>query len=198
MRPSDAALVVATLPSATLCVTRSGRTRRPSAAWKVGGWPVGLSVIALSLVTALVATPSFAASNKVRIGNVSDVSFGTIANLGVDAVAAQSICLYSDTATNGYNITASGTGPAGAFALTSGTASLPYDVQWSSSAAQSTGTQLTANVPLTGQVSSATQQSCTNGPASSASLIVVLRSAALSSAAAGTYSGTLTLLVGPE
>ena len=133
-----------------------------------------------------------------RIGNLTDVSFGTIANLNVDAVASQSVCLFSGSATNGYNVTASGTGPAGAFTLSSGTASLPYDVQWSSSAAQTAGTQLTANVPLTGQVSAATHQTCNNGPATSASLIVVLRSAALSSAVAGTYSGTLTLLVGPE
>lgn len=183
--------VVATPDSATLCLARSEPDSRAS--------PLRLSAIAIALsLVSVVAGPSFAASNKVRIGNVNDVSFGTIANLGVDAVVSQSVCLYSDTNTRGYNVTASGTGPAGAFALSSGTASLPYDVQWSSSAAQPAGTQLTANVPLTGQVSAAVQQTCTSGPASSASLIVVLRSAALSSASAGTYSGTLTLLVGPE
>ena len=149
-------------------------------------------------VLAVIAAPAHAASNKVRITNLSDVSFGTIANLGVDSVVSQSVCLYADTATNGYNVTASGTGPGGAFSLASGSASLPYDVQWSSSAAQSSGTQMTANVPLTGQVSSASQQTCASGPATSASLIVVLRSAALLTAAAGTYSGTLTLVVGPE
>ena len=53
-------------------------------------------------------------------------------------------------------------------------------------------------VPLTGQISSATQQTCNNGPANSASLVVIVRSAALSSAAAGSYSGTLTLVIGPE
>jgi hypothetical protein len=53
-------------------------------------------------------------------------------------------------------------------------------------------------VPLTGQVSSATQQTCTNGPATSASLVVILRSAALAGATAGTYTGTVTLVVGPE
>lgn len=183
--------VVATPDSATLCLARSEPDSRAS--------PLRLSAIAIALsLVIVVAAPSFAASNKVRIGNLNDVSFGTIANLGVDAVVSQSVCLYSDTNTRGYNVTASGTGPAGAFALSSGTASLPYDVQWSSSAAQPAGTQLTANVPLTGQVSAAVQQTCTSGPASSASLIVVLRSAALSSASAGTYSGTLTLLVGPE
>lgn len=190
---------VATPVPVGLCLARrerEGRSRhvsRPCASSR----RISTITIALSLA-AVAAEPALAASNKVRIGNLGDVSFGMIANLDVDAVVSQSVCLYADTATNGYTLTASGTGPAGAFALSSGTASLPYDVQWSSSAAQSAGVQLTANVPLTGQVSAASQQTCSNGPATSASLVVVLRSAALSSAAAGTYNGTLTLLVGPE
>jgi hypothetical protein len=113
-------------------------------------------------------------------------------------VRSESICLFADTATNGYNVTAAGTGPGGAFQLASGTSSMAFEVQWSSSAGQASGVQLTPNVPLTGQVSGATQQTCGNGPATTASLIVLLRSTALSSAAAGTYSGTLTLVVGPE
>lgn len=144
------------------------------------------------------AAPSIAASNKVRVTALSDVSFGTVPNLSIDAIANQSVCVFADTATNGYNVTAFGAGPGGSFVLSSGSATLDYDVQWSSNPGQSTGTALSASVPLTGQVSTATQQSCSSGPASSASLIVVLRSAALSSAAAGTYSGNLTLVIGPE
>jgi spore coat protein U-like protein len=143
-------------------------------------------------------SPAIAVSNKVRITQLSDVAFGTIANLSVNAISSESICVYADTATNGYNVTASGTGPGGAFQLSSGSSSLPYNVQWSSTPSQSSGTQLTPNVALHGQTSNATQQSCGNGPATSASLIVVLPSAALSSATAGTYSGTLTLVVGAE
>jgi hypothetical protein len=146
----------------------------------------------------LASGPAHSASNKVRISNLSDVAFGTVANLGVDALRSQNVCLYADTATNGYNVTAAGTGPGGAFQLSSGPAAMSYEVQWSSSSGQSSGAQLTPNVPLTGQVSAATHQTCSNGPATSASLIVLLRSTALSSATAGTYNGTLTLVVGPE
>jgi hypothetical protein len=95
-------------------------------------------------------------------------------------------------------VTAIGTGPGGSFELSSGSLSLPFEVQWSSSAGQSSGAQVSPNVPLTGQVTTATQQTCSSGPATSASLIVVLRSSALSSAMAGTYNGSITLLVGPE
>jgi hypothetical protein len=155
--------------------------------------------MALALVAGLPgSSPAAAASNKVRITSLNDVAFGTLANLGVDAVRSQSVCLYADTSTNGYTITATGTGPAGTFKLTSGLFAMPYEVEWSSSAGQSTGVQLTPNVPLTGQASPATHQTCNNGPATTASLILMLRSSALSSAQAGTYNGTLTLIVGPE
>ena len=156
------------------------------------------ALFALSLFPLLLASPSNAVSNHVRITKLSDVAFGTLANLGVDAVQAQSVCLYADTATNGYNVTATGTGSGGAFELNATPGTMAYVVQWNSSAGQSSGTQLVPNVPLTGQVTSATQQTCNSGPATSASLIVTLQSTALSSATAGTYNGTLTLLIGPE
>lgn len=158
-----------------------------------------LAIIAVALSSSLLLSDAAqAASNKVRITSLSDVAFGTVANLSVDAVRSQSVCLFADTDTNGYTITATGTGPGGAFQLASGLSSMAYEVQWSSSSGQSAGVQLTPNVPLTGQLSSATHQVCSNGPATSASLVLMLRASALSSASAGTYNGTLTLIVGPE
>jgi hypothetical protein len=133
----------------------------------------------------------------VKISALSDVAFNTIANLTVDSVKAQSICVYSSSPTNGYHVTASGPG-GGAFTLTSGSNTLAYEVQWNASTGQSSGTQLAANVATGGFTSTATQNSCNNGPATTASLIVVLRTAALSTATAGTYTGTLTLVIGPE
>jgi len=155
-------------------------------------------LLACGFAATLSASPATAASNKVRITQLTDVAFGTVANLAADAVQSQSLCLFADTAVNGYNITASGTGPGGAFQLNSGARAMGYEVQWNGSAGQSSGVQLSPNVPLTGQTSTATHQTCGNGPATTASLIIVLRSSALSSAVAGTYSGSLTLLVGPE
>lgn len=152
----------------------------------------------LLLLLAGSAQPAGAAPKRVRITGLSDVAFGTIANLGVDDVGSQSVCIYSQTTTNGYNVTANGTGSGGAFQLASGANLLPFDVQWNSSAGQTNGTQLSPNVPLTGLVSSAMAQQCTSGPATSASLIIILRSAALASTTAGTYNGTLTLVFGPE
>lgn len=176
--------------------TRSGaapaRTAPPAAAKRRLG-TLGLAIAALVAPQA-----SHAQSNNVRITQLSDVAFGSIANLGVDAVRTQSVCIFAHTTIGGYRVTATGSAPGGAFALSSGTSLLAYDVQWSPSAGQSAGTQLSPNVTLTGLTSTASQQTCNNGPAATASLILVLRSVALSSASAGSYSGTLTLLVGPE
>jgi hypothetical protein len=139
-----------------------------------------------------------ASAQKVRVTNLSDVDFGLLANLQSDARRSQDICLYSSSAGSLYSITASGSGSGSSFALSNGAATLPFEVQWSSQSGQTGGTSLTPNVPVTGQTSSATHQFCNSGPPTSASLTVILRSAALSQAREGSYSGTLTLLVAAE
>ena len=177
----------------------ASRSASAGVLWNAGHRILGrLLTGGCSALLLLHSVPLEAASNKVRISGLGDLTFGTLADLSADAVQSESLCLYSDSATNGYNVRASGSGPGGAFTLTSGGDSLPFEVQWNSAAGRSSGTQLTANVATSGQVSSATQQSCNSGPATSASLIVVVRSSALSSAPAGSYNGSLTLVVGPE
>lgn len=166
--------------------TRLRRGRRRAA--KVGA----------ALALALPAWSGLSAGNNVRITGLSDVAFGTVANLASDSLNSQNICVFSNSQTNGYYVQATGSGAGGAFTLASGGNALAYEVQWNQASGQSAGAQLSPNVALTGQVSSATQPSCNSGPSSSASLIIILRSAQLSAATAGTYSGTLTLLVAPE
>jgi hypothetical protein len=154
-----------------------------------------LIVRLLALLAAVAALcPAPAAAQRARIQNLSDVNFGTLTNLTVDASRNQDICVFSQI--NGYNVRASGDGTGGAFTLNSGGNALAYEVQWNSSAGQTSGTMLTANTTLSGLTSTANNQGCNQGL--TASLIVVLRSGALSSATAGTYSGTLTLVVAPE
>ena len=191
MAQQASAVVICTTPSASLRPgTFSLRVRLNSR----------LRAVARGALLAITfaASPLHAQSNNVRITKLSDVAFGAIANVGADATNSQSLCIYANTANQGYRITASGSAPGGAFSLTSGSFLLNYEVQWNQSPSQSSGTQLSPNVTLTGLISSATQQTCNSGPATTASLILVLRSSELSNARAGSYSGTLTLLVGPE
>lgn len=157
-------------------------------------------LICVSAAFALIARPASAASS-VRISGLSDVAFGTITNFAADSVQSQSLCLYSKSPpANNYRVTASGSGAGGAFLLGSGSNTLAYELQWSDVPGQSAGSQLLANQPLTAQHSTASTSvdDCSKGPATTASLIVILRSAAIAAASSGTYTGTLTLLVAPE
>jgi hypothetical protein len=136
---------------------------------------------------------------RVRISGLSDVTLSNV-DPSVTAIDAQSICVWSNTSTRGYSITATGSGTASAFTLTDGSSpEVPYSVEWAETSGQSSGTSLSAGLALTGQTSTATNSDCTAGPAASASLVVSIGSPALQSMTAGvTYAGTLTLVVAPE
>lgn len=160
----------------------------------------GAPRLALStcLLLAISGLSSQASAQKVRVTNLSDVNFGLVSNLQADARQSQNICVFSQSSGNRYSITATGSGTGSSFTLSNGTSSLPYEVEWSDQSGQTTGTSLTPTVAATGRVSAATQQTCNSGPVTSASLTIVLRSAELSQAREGNYSGSLTLLVAAE
>ena len=141
------------------------------------------------------ATPACA---QARINKLSDVAFGTLSNFAVDSVQAQSVCAYSLGLFGAYHVTATGSGAGGAFTLASSGSTLGYEVQWSDSSGQSSGIGLTAGVALNGLNSGALLSGCTLGPATTASLIVVIRATTLTTAPAGSYSGTLTVVLAPN
>lgn len=151
-----------------------------------------------ALAMAMTAAVQPASAQKARITNVADVDFGLIANVQSESRRSQNICVYSNSTAGAYSVTASGSGPGSSFALANGPDWLAYEVEWSPQTGQTSGALLSANVALTGQTSAATQQFCNSGPATSASLIVILRAAALSQAREGNYSGSLTLLIAAE
>jgi hypothetical protein len=143
---------------------------------------------------------SASVASRVRITNLSDVSFSKV-DVTADVSNAQNVCVWSNTATKGYNITATGNGASNAFTLNggAGTSPMPYSVAWNQSSGQTSGTALSKGVALTGLVSTATNQNCASGPSSSASLIISILAADLASAvSSATYSGVLTLVVAPE
>ncbi|MXO61266.1 hypothetical protein GRI89_17110 [Altererythrobacter salegens] len=136
--------------------------------------------------------------NRARITGLADVSFlnqdpNTAAN------SAQNVCVWSNTATKAYTITATGSGSANAFTITNGTVTVPYSVQWASSTGQTSGTSLSTGTASSSLTSTATNQTCASGPTASASLIVGISTTDLGTMTAGSsYTGTLTLLVTPQ
>lgn len=175
---------------------RSGLSAGLSAAGRAVWLRIGCAAFAASAAM-LAPTSAAIAANTVQITKLTDVSFGTIST-AADSVRGQNVCISSQTPTKGYNVRASGSGASNAFTLANGTKTLAYEVQWNSTSGQTTGTGLSPNIALTGLISSATKPTCSSGPATTASLIVVVRSVAASTASAGTYNGTLTLVFAPE
>ncbi|BBD96762.1 hypothetical protein SAMIE_1002630 [Sphingobium amiense] len=153
------------------------------------------SLAALMLACAL-PRPAFA--QLAQLSDLSDVSFGTIVNVTSDVSQSQTVCAYSNALFSNYTVRATGSGAGGAFTLASGAATLAYEVQWNSAANQSGGTQLTAGVSQSGFISQGVTPGCTLGLTRSGSMTVILRAAALSAAQAGSYSGTLTLMISPN
>lgn len=169
---------------------RARRLTRPASP------PVGAGFLCAVLLLHALAFPSAAAA-KVRINGLTDVNFGPVANLEMDLVQSQSVCLYSQS--NRYSVRADGSGAGGAFTLSGGAADLAYEVRWNDQAGQSNGLSLSPGGQLSGLTTDAQNQNCGgNGPATTASLILVLPATALSSAIQGSYSGTLTLIVAEE
>ena len=148
-------------------------------------------------LTALALVGAMPADAAVLVNQLSDVTFGTISNVVADATQAESVC--ADTGILGglYGVTATGSGSGGAFTLsTGGGATLAYQVQWAATSGQTSGTQLTSGTALTGQRASLLD--CTLGLQTDASLIVILRAAALGGATAGSYTGTLQIMLAPN
>lgn len=136
--------------------------------------------------------------NRAQITNLSDITF-TNADPGSAASMAENNCVWSNTATKGYTITATGSGTSGAFTLASAALTpVAYTVQWNQATGQSSGTALTASTASTTFNSTATTPTCATAPATSSSLIVSISSTQLlNMASLTTYTGTLTLLVSP-
>lgn len=178
------------------------RYLRLTAACVAGFLATGVAVAASqgSLGATSTGSISIGASvpNRVQLSGLNDVSFAN-QDPATAAVSPQNLCVWSNTSTKGYNVTASGSGTANAFTLANGALNVPYSVEWSQSSGQSSGTALTAGTALTGLKSTATNALCAAGPSSTASLIVKMSTSSLQTMqAATTYTGTLTLVVAPE
>lgn len=137
-------------------------------------------------------------ANRAQITGLSDVAFTNV-DPGSAATLSQNNCVWSNTATKGYSITATGSGTSGAFTLANGSLSVPYSVQWSASSGQASGTAMTAGAALAGMTSIAANPTCSTGAATTSSLIIAISAANLQGMTSATsYTGSLTLLVTPQ
>lgn len=134
--------------------------------------------------------------NRALITSLTDVTF-TNADPSVAATSSQGPCVWSNTSTRNYTITASGSGTAGAFTIASGAATIPYSVGWANSANASSLTALTAGSASSAVASNATNISC-GGSGNSTLKVTIGASDLQNMVATNSYTGTLTLVVTPQ
>lgn len=149
------------------------------------------------LVALSACTPAYGQSGKVRITQLTDVAFGFVTGPAGRRIS-QNLCVFADTSNGAYSVVASGSGASGAFELNSGLDRLPFEVQWSETPGQSGGTMLSAGVTSPAFISNAAQQTCKSGPSTSATLTLVLRAAQVDQVTAGSYSGSLQIMIVPN
>lgn len=133
-------------------------------------------------------------SPRANISGLTDIAF--IDQVPTEAASGtRGVCIWSNTRSQTYTVTASGSGPGGDFLLSNGARKVPYAIRWNAPGA---ATSLSNGVTSMTLISAANQQTCKSEPRS-ASLTVEIEPSDLQTMEPGvTYVGTLTLIVAPE
>lgn len=155
-------------------------------------------VLGLTVAHCLTQTSPVRAQDA-RIAGLADVSFGSLTTI-TDQSNSQDVvvCSYRNKPQRlPYSVMASGNGSGGAFSLSAGAGTIPYDVQWADSPGQTGGTMLLAGVPASGFGNAANGFDCPGQP-NTASLTVTIRAVDLASAPAGNYAGSLQITIVPQ
>jgi hypothetical protein len=134
--------------------------------------------------------------NRASITSLADISFAAI-DPATAATRTQGPCVWSNTATRKYTITANGSGTAGAFTLTDGAVVVPYSVGWAATAGASSFTTLASGAASAALVATSANVACSAGVDST--MQVAITAANLQTmVATNSYNGTLTLVVTPQ
>jgi hypothetical protein len=148
------------------------------------------------IIGAVVATHAPALSAQYLITGLSDLQFGSWAGIS-DLEGVVDHCVFARPG-GGYSVAATGVGSGGAFILQNGPGTLPFQVEYDDGGGWNT---LDPGVPLTGQrgAPNANQlERCLDGRRPPERVRVRVLAQDLGAAVAGSYSGSLTLLIAPE
>ena len=148
-----------------------------------------------AIVIALGASPAHA--QQVQITNVGDINLGTWIGSG-GLSGNDDVCIHRSNKGD-YNITATGNGVGNVFTLTNqlfAAELLSYQVFWNDKKGTNGRVELLTNQTLTGQKGRSKNQNCNNGTKLNANVSIEIASTVLETVGAGTYIGTLTLLIG--
>ena len=143
-------------------------------------------------VWAMTLPANTARAQTVVINKLDDLNFGAWSGTG-NITQTSRHCVASTAAGSLFSVIITGDGPGGAFTLANGPGTLPYVVSYRDKPGSSWN-QIQPGVGLLNQVGRNNPNNCTG---QQQEVRVQLLASDLAAAPAGTYSGTLTLLVGP-
>ena len=142
-------------------------------------------------------------STVAQISGLSDITLASYILGDGNQSLNTTACVYSSTSGGNYTVLADGSGASNAFTVVDGSAhTIAYSVVWNSAGVGSladSGTTLTAHTTSATLHNAATDSVTCAGssPGPTAQINVHILGTALDAAPAGTYTGTLTLLVTP-
>jgi hypothetical protein len=148
------------------------------------------------IMGAVVATHAPALSAEFLITGLSDLQFGSWTGIS-DLEGAVDHCVFAHPG-GGYSVAATGVGSGGAFVLQNGPGTLPFQVDYDDGSGWS---RLAPGVPLTGQRGAPNEnqlERCLDGQRPPERVRVRFLAQDLAAAVAGSYGGSLTLLIAPE
>lgn len=129
----------------------------------------------------------------VLVTNLNDIALGTYSGTG-NLSNSDNFCIYHN-GDGKFNITMNGSGTGSAYTLANGSNLLPYTVGFTNGAAPIA--PMTTLVALTGQTgANLVDSTCSGGD--NVKVDITVANASLATAPAGTYTGTLTMVVAPE
>lgn len=133
-----------------------------------------------------------------RISGISDLDFGKYSGHG-DISLDDDVCVWTNTASGNYRVTAKGQGTNYAFVVVKqgdATQTIPYSVRWNNTSGVQGNIELTANV-ISADKTGANHVSttCASGSAVTANFQITFTQSSLLAVRAGTYTGVLTLVI---
>jgi hypothetical protein len=135
-------------------------------------------------------------NEMVQVTDIQDPLLSTTYGTSGDLDANDDVCVWTNDTGDEYKVTATGSGTASAFTITDGTETIAYSVYWNDETGITGRTTLTTNVQTTAAQTGATNTyPCT---VNNANLSVNIAQNAILSAQAGTYTGTLTVVLAPN
>lgn len=148
------------------------------------------------ILGAVLTTPAPVVSAQALITGLSDLQFGSWSGIG-DVEGVVDHCVFARPGP-GYSVAATGGGSGGAFVLHNGPGTLPFQVDYDDGTGWS---RLDPGVPLSGQRGAPNEnqlERCLDGLRPPERVRVRILAQDLAAAVAGSYGGSLTLLITPE